>query len=427
MRFVIFALVVIPLVFLATSVHARTYDIEAVGEYVMGDSDTKLEARRIALEQAKRSAVEQIGTYLESETIIVNNALTKDEIRTYTAAVLKSTVLSEALALLEDKSTVFRIKIKANVDAGVLDEKIKEIKEDSKRKAQLTLLQVENTMLLKELEALSSRLKATNTEGTKRLREERENLFARLDKNENTIQFIFEKGTLLRLALKNQDTLAQEKKDVDDFFQLLADNVKFKLGKPKIRLIDDKAELIVDVSYKLENINNIIEILNNKFGLDSFSDKKAREMMWNYAPCRFGIDANLKFASDAIVFEKHDMKYKGFGFTGVNGDAIFSYFIHKKIDIVLQVGSIKDVVEIANLCSCLYGYDDYMKYLIEIGNDEYKKLPYTEKYFKIFMYHIETGNDGYSGKKYFKISNIPKNKLNDISSINAKVVISNRE
>ena len=55
MRFMILALVVISLVFQTALVYARTYDVEAVGEYVMGDSDTKLEARRIALEQAKRN------------------------------------------------------------------------------------------------------------------------------------------------------------------------------------------------------------------------------------------------------------------------------------------------------------------------------------------------------------------------------------
>jgi hypothetical protein len=41
MRFMIPALVVVSLVFQAALLHARTYDVEAVGEYVMGDSDTK--------------------------------------------------------------------------------------------------------------------------------------------------------------------------------------------------------------------------------------------------------------------------------------------------------------------------------------------------------------------------------------------------
>jgi hypothetical protein len=370
----------------ANLVFAEMYAVEAVGEYVMGDSDTKLEARRIALEQAKRSAVEQIGTYLESETIVVNNALTKDEIRTYTAAVLKTIIISEALALLEDKSTVFRVKIKANVDAGVLDKKILEIKEDSQRKTQLAMLQVENTKLLKELENLSSQLKAGNGEGSRRLRGERESLFAKLDKNENAIQFAFEKGALLNLALENQDTLAQELKDVDVFFQMVADNVKFKLGEPKIRLVGDTAELVVDVSYHTENIAAIRDIFYRKFSVD-----RTNCHGWG----------NEKGDENFCIFRG---SYKGFGFTGINGEAVFSYFTHKNIDLVLQLGTMKDVLNIANRSK-----RDLGSWMDSPGG-----------------YYIKTVNRGYDNKVYFKISNIPKDELKNINSINAKIVISNQ-
>ena len=398
MRFMILALVVVSLVFQAALVHARTYDVEAVGEYVMGDSDTKLEARRIALEQAKRSAVEQIGTYLESETIVLNDVLTKDEIRIYTAAVLKTTVLSEDLAILENKSTVFRIKIKANVDVGVLDKKIKEIKEDSQRKAQLALLQTENTKLLKELDTLSSQLKTGNGAGTKKLREERENLFAKLDNNENAIQITFEKGTLLSLAMKNEDTLAQEKKDVDDFFQMIADNVKFKLGEPQIKLVGDKAELVVDVSYEIYDIPNIIYILKNKYGADiNVRDAHNEANGYYYGSIEFGEN----------IVNLNGLPYRGFGFTGINGEAILNYFTHKHIDLVLQIGTLMNVIEISS-------FHDYGKNILGV---------------KEWVYQINGNNCAWNSKmpKFFKISNIPKDELNNISSINAKVVISNQQ
>ena len=78
----IFVIVVYMLIWSQASiVYSQVFDVETSGEYVMGDSDTKLEARRIALEHAKRLAAEQIGTYLESETIVRNSRLEKDEIR----------------------------------------------------------------------------------------------------------------------------------------------------------------------------------------------------------------------------------------------------------------------------------------------------------------------------------------------------------
>jgi len=149
MNFKLFWIVVLLISVLSPSIiFAKTYDVESTGEYVMGDSDTKIEARRLALEHAKRLASEQIGSYLESETVVRDNQLEKDEIRSYTSAILKIIVLSEGVNLLSDKTTVFTIKIKANVDTSVLEQKVNEIKGDVKRKEQLERLQTENIKLL---------------------------------------------------------------------------------------------------------------------------------------------------------------------------------------------------------------------------------------------------------------------------------------
>lgn len=139
-------------------IFANTYEVETTGEYVMGDRDTKADARRIALEHAKLLAVEQIGTYLESETVVRDSQVTNDEIRTYASAIVKTVVLSEDVKLLQNKTTIFSLNIRANVDISVLEKKIKEIKSDIKRNEQLASLQSENIQLLKELENLSTRL-----------------------------------------------------------------------------------------------------------------------------------------------------------------------------------------------------------------------------------------------------------------------------
>ena len=106
MRIINFAIATIVLVLLPIFVSAEVYKVEATGEYIMGDNDTKIVARRLAIEQAKRSATEQIGTYLESKTVVRNNQLQKDEIRTYASAILKTNIISENISLLADKTTV---------------------------------------------------------------------------------------------------------------------------------------------------------------------------------------------------------------------------------------------------------------------------------------------------------------------------------
>src|SRR5262245_9423785 len=58
------------------------------GEFRMGDRDTREDATRLATEAAKRNALEQVATYLESVTVVEGSDITKDEIRSYTAGLI---------------------------------------------------------------------------------------------------------------------------------------------------------------------------------------------------------------------------------------------------------------------------------------------------------------------------------------------------
>ena len=237
---------------LPTIAFAQVYDVQITGEYVMGDSDTKIEARRIALDHAKRLAVENIGTYIETKTEVVNWQLTRDEITTYTSAIVKTSIISENVRLLEDKTTVITININASVDIGALDKKIKEIKDDSKRKEQIKALQAENTKLARELESISALLKQSKESDVSSLRKQREDIFTKIDKNQNTITIAFEKGALLNLAQINKDEFENDKKFIDDCIRYVVDNIKVKLENPQIIDNGDTADLELNIkwSYK---------------------------------------------------------------------------------------------------------------------------------------------------------------------------------
>ena len=63
--------------------------IEADGVYMMGDNDTPKSARDAARKEAMRAATERAGVYIESVSAVQDYALTRDEIRTVAAAVLR--------------------------------------------------------------------------------------------------------------------------------------------------------------------------------------------------------------------------------------------------------------------------------------------------------------------------------------------------
>ena len=81
--------------------------VTATGEYRMGEHDTRTDATRLAIEAAKRQALEQVAMYLESVTEVKNLDVTRDEIRAYSAGIV--TVLNQQVRTrIEDGSVVMR-------------------------------------------------------------------------------------------------------------------------------------------------------------------------------------------------------------------------------------------------------------------------------------------------------------------------------
>ena len=63
--------------------------------YRAGDMDSKVSSRAIALMEVKRALLEQLGTYLVSETEVRNFQMTKDQISLLTAGIVSAVILDE--------------------------------------------------------------------------------------------------------------------------------------------------------------------------------------------------------------------------------------------------------------------------------------------------------------------------------------------
>lgn len=337
---------------------AKTYEVNATGEYVMGDRDSKADARRIALEHAKLLAVEQIGTYLESETVVQNSQVTKDEIRTYASAIVKTVVLSENMRLLENKTTMFSLNIRANVDISVLENKIKEIKSDTKRSQQISSLQLENIRLLKELESLSTRLKSESAGQYRNLIQERESVLEKIEKNQNSIRIAFEKGTLLNLALKNRDELEESKRNIDEALQFIADNTVPTLGEPQIRSRGNMSDLVLNVSWNIQNQNELLKKL-------------------------------ALFYERPFIDIRGEMNLFSTNFKGLNQAVLANYWGDRVVRLNIHVGRWNESVDIVGIRS--------------ISNILKTK-----------------------GEETFTISDIPTDQLDQITSIEARVIVEGR-
>jgi tetratricopeptide (TPR) repeat protein len=152
-KFFLFALSVV--IMNATPSYSATVTFTKEYTYQASDFDSRNSSRTIALETVKRLLLEELGTYLVSETEVKNMQLTKDQVTTYSAGIVSAEIIDEKW----DGKTYW---LKANVSADpkevqqslqklIADKsKIQDLEDSRKRAEELTK---ENERLRKELQA----------------------------------------------------------------------------------------------------------------------------------------------------------------------------------------------------------------------------------------------------------------------------------
>lgn len=90
--------------------------VQAEHVTVLGDNDTRAQARRVCLLEAKRKLLEQAGTYIEASTEVDRFAVTRDEVRTFASAILAVDIEEETYFVTNEGQFAVRMRVKADVD-----------------------------------------------------------------------------------------------------------------------------------------------------------------------------------------------------------------------------------------------------------------------------------------------------------------------
>ena len=165
------------------SLPAAVRVVTASGEYRMGDHDTRADAVRLAIEAAKRQALEQVATYLESVTEVKNLDVTRDDIRTYTAGVVM--VLNQEVSTrLEGETVVIHADLTAQVDPNEVAQAITALRENESAKQELAALRAETDQLHQQLDAANQALtNAVSPDQVQTLNQQRQDLLNQLQTN----------------------------------------------------------------------------------------------------------------------------------------------------------------------------------------------------------------------------------------------------
>ena len=168
---------------MASLAEAEVRVVTAQGEYRMGDRDTREDAVRMATESAKRNALEQVATYLESITVVDGMDVTKDEIRTYTAGLVL--VLDQQTNTTIDRDTiVVTVDLVAQIDTEEVGHAIAALRENEDARVQLVALKQENEHLQQELDAANQALaNASTPDQTQQASQQRQEILNRVQSN----------------------------------------------------------------------------------------------------------------------------------------------------------------------------------------------------------------------------------------------------
>ncbi len=154
--------------------------VTASGEHRMSDHDTRTDAVRLAIEAAKKDALEQVATYLESVTEVRNMDVTRDDIRSFTAGIVK--IVNQSITpRLEGGAMVIRADLTAEIDPHEVAQAIAALRENDSAKHELLALRAETDRLQDQLDATSRALAAApSSDEVQQLSREREDLLNEL-------------------------------------------------------------------------------------------------------------------------------------------------------------------------------------------------------------------------------------------------------
>ena len=121
--------------------------------YQASEYDSKVSCRVNALEQAKRLLLEELGTYLESRTEVKDFNLTKDQIITLTAGIVRTEIVKETW---DGKTYWLKAKIEADPDEVI--KSVDSLRKDHQKTKELEETRRKAAEYLKEMERLKSEL-----------------------------------------------------------------------------------------------------------------------------------------------------------------------------------------------------------------------------------------------------------------------------
>ena len=189
-RLILFSFLFVLFIPCLTSANTKTFIKEYT--YQASEDDSRNSSRTLAIQAVKRLLLEELGTYLESETEVKNFQLTKDRITALTAGIVQTEIVADKW---DGDSLKYWLKAKITADPDEVVKSIDAFRKDRAKISELEELRQKSDNLLRENERLKKELLKPKSK-------ERQNETAAYNKTIKDIEAIdwFQRGYAFAIA-----------------------------------------------------------------------------------------------------------------------------------------------------------------------------------------------------------------------------------
>ena len=149
---------------LPTVAFAEIMTFSATHTYIMGDHDSKDDARQRCLLEAKRKVLEQAGVYIESASEVKDFQLTKDKITSLAAAVMQVRDTKEEVSFQQGHMTM-TLKLTAQVDLAEVRKQLAARQVDAGVRDDVAVQKERLKRLEAQLEAMQKQMQGGQSSG----------------------------------------------------------------------------------------------------------------------------------------------------------------------------------------------------------------------------------------------------------------------
>ena len=157
-------IILLTILVLPTVAFAEVQTFTATHIYILGDHDSKDDARQRCLLEAKRKVLEQAGVYIESASEVKNFDLTKDKITSFAAAVMQVKDTKEEMGFQQGHMTL-TLKVTAQVDLAEVHKQLAARQVDASVRDTVATQQERLKHLEVQLEAMMQRQQGGQSSG----------------------------------------------------------------------------------------------------------------------------------------------------------------------------------------------------------------------------------------------------------------------